>query len=284
MADTESTYTAKLQQAITAADSTLCVGLDPNPDRLPPHLIEQSDSMASAFRRFCLGIIEATSDYCAAYKPNIAFFEAIGPDGIDVFADVVAAIPDEKICIADAKRGDIGTTAQQYDTAFFEHYGVDALTVNPLMGMDTLSVYADHPSKSLYVLTLTSNPGAADFLLQTDTDDQLLATRIATRLRDAQSNSQTHLGMVVGATNADHATAVLQAHPQAALLVPGIGAQGGSVDLLARQLRSHAGLPLISSSRSIIYADTSANGWKQGAARAAQQTKAKLDPITNRYV
>jgi orotidine-5'-phosphate decarboxylase len=277
-------YQQKLQQAITASQSTLCVGLDPNPARIPQTVIDESGSMAEAFVRFCHGIIEATMDYCAAYKPNIAFFEALGPEGIAAFNVVLDTIPDSKIVIADAKRGDIGTTAAQYDRAFFDFYNVDALTVNPLMGMDTLSVYADHPEKALYVLTLTSNPGAKDFLLQPMANGHALSTHIAHTLREAQTNSNTHLGMVVGATNAEQASPVLEGHPESALLIPGIGAQGGSVQTLAEQLASHRGLPLISSSRSIIYAGEHDEDWKSASAAAAKKTQSKLVSITQRYV
>lgn len=277
-------YNQKLEHAIQASRSTLCVGLDPNPERIPSSVIDESGSMAEAFVRFCHGIIEATIDHCAAYKPNIAFFEALGPEGVAAFNVVIDSIPDEKVIIADAKRGDIGTTAQQYDTAFFDFYDVDALTVNPLMGLDTLEVYADHPTKALYVLALTSNPGASDFLLQPMQNGVTLSVRIAQKLNELQGSSQTHLGMVLGATNANEATPVLDSHSKAALLIPGIGAQGGSIETLRKQLQNHQGLPLVSSSRSIIYAGEDKSNWKAASAQAAEETKKKLDPITQRYV
>ena len=159
-------FIQKLSRSVAESNSTLCVGLDPNLDLLPSTIKKEFESPEEQVLEFCKQVVDATQDFCAAYKPNIAFFEALGARGLDVFEKVLAHIPSSKIVIVDAKRGDISSTAEHYEKAFFQKFDVDAITLNPLMGFDTLKAFSSHESKAIYVLTLTSNPGAADFLKQ----------------------------------------------------------------------------------------------------------------------
>ncbi|MFU8813671.1 MAG: orotidine-5'-phosphate decarboxylase [Balneolaceae bacterium] len=276
------TYHQKLQRAVTSSNSLLCVGLDPLPERIPAPLRERFPEPAQLLAEFCRRVIQATQTTCCAYKPNLAFFEAYGTEGWHAFERVLDAIPSNKIVIADAKRGDIGTTAARYRTAFFDRLGVDAITLNPLMGLDTLAPYLNAPERGVYVLALTSNPGAADFLNRED-EPRPLSVRIADALQALQNDSETTLGMVVGATQTARAQQVVDAFTDAPLLIPGIGAQGGRVDDLERLLAGHRGIPLISSSRSILYAGQNEPDWEERVARAAQTITETLTPITERY-
>ena len=166
----------------------------------------------------CRRIVEETLPYAAAYKPNLAFFEALGPEGWAILDSIRRDIPADRIVIADAKRGDIGTTAERYAHAMLHVLDADAVTVNPLMGLETIAPYLTDASKATYVLTRTSNPGAEDYLFD-------LAPRIAADL--ATLAHPGHAGMVVGATHPERLPDILRHHPDAALLIPGVGAQGG---------------------------------------------------------
>lgn len=278
------TYIEKLSAAIRTSSSTLCVGLDPNLDLIPRPVKEQFDEPEEQVRYFCKLVIDYTADHCAAFKPNLAFFEALGPNGLAVFEDVINHIPNGKIIIADAKRGDISSTAEHYSKTYFDRFDVDAITLNPLMGFETLEAFATFEEKGMYVLTLTSNPGAADFLKRPFADFDSMAQFIADQLAKKSPFKDTHLGMVIGATQADEAIPVLSHHPDGALLIPGIGAQGGSIAELQKMLRNHIGLPLISSSRGIIYAGKDEGDWPKHIAEQAKSMKQKLSTITNKYV
>lgn len=277
-------FSEKLKKAVTSSRSTLCVGLDPNLDRLPSAIKQQHAAPEEQVVSFCRQVIEATSDFCCAYKPNAAFFEALGPAAYEVFAEVRKAIPEGKIVIADAKRGDISTTAAHYSKAFFEQFDADAITLNPLMGFETLDPFMGDASRAIFSLALTSNPGAADFLLKPFAGYEMMSEYIAAELKKRNRPGDTHLGMVVGATQADHLERVVKRHPSATLLIPGIGKQGGSVEELARALKGHEGIPIVSSSRSIIYAGADRDNWQQAVAEQAQHTQKQLQTITQRYV
>lgn len=279
-------YLDKLIRASTETKSLLCVGLDPNPDLIPESLKKTYPEPEQYVEQFCREVIDATLETCCAYKPNLAFFEALGSNGLSVFQRVLDHIPNEKIVISDAKRGDIGSTATQYKRAFFEQFDTDALTLNPMMGFDTLDPFLDSAEKAVYCLTLTSNPGSFDLLLRRFEGRLSLAEYIADQLQRKMKDSSTHIGMVVGATH-DNDTVirqVLNAYPDASLLIPGIGSQGGRVDLLAEQLKGHRGIPLVSSSRSIIYAGTDQKDWKTPIFEKAEETRKSLQIITERYV
>lgn len=278
------TYTERLHAAVCDSDSTLCVGLDPNLDLIPDDIRERYASPDEQVLAFCKSVIEITYPYCAAYKPNLAFFEALGDSAFEILRKVIDVIPDNRIVIADAKRGDISSTAEHYKIAFFDRLKVDALTVNPLMGFESLEAYMSDPDIGLYVLTLTSNPGASDFFKKPFDGFESLAEYIATGLSERMNEDTAHLGMVVGATQASYIAPVLQAHRSASLLIPGIGAQGGSLDELTRVLEGHEGIPLINSSRAIIYAGQGSPDWKKMIEESARKTKHALSLITSGYV
>ncbi|MFN1836225.1 orotidine-5'-phosphate decarboxylase [Balneola sp. MJW-20] len=277
-------YSDKLLKAVREAGSVLCVGLDPNLDRIPQPVKDRFEDPAEQVTFFCKMVVDYTAEHCAAFKPNLAFFEALGPKGLQVFEEVINHIPKDKIVIADAKRGDISSTAEHYYKAYFETFNVDALTLNPLMGFETLDAFKDHPEKALYVLALTSNPGAADFLKKSFEGYDMMGQYIAAGLAEWSSEEQTHLGMVIGATQTDIAESVLKHHKNGALLIPGIGAQGGSVDDTRKALTNHEGIALINSSRGIIYAGGDHENWADLVAGKARETQKLLSSITELYV
>ncbi|MFH5830814.1 orotidine-5'-phosphate decarboxylase [Halalkalibaculum sp. DA3122] len=277
------TFSDKIRQSIGAAGSTLCVGLDPHLHLLPSHLAEEFPDQNERVTYFLKKVIDITHPYCAAYKPNLAFFEALGRQGLETFSQVLEYIPTNKIVIADAKRGDIGSTAANYKTAYFDHWDVDAITLNPLMGFETLESYFNYPEKAIYALTLTSNPGAADFLEKPFAGYRSMAEYIAANLERHQSNSKTALGLVVGATQPAHLESVLSQHRTSPLLIPGVGTQGGTVGELVSVLKDHSGIPLVSSSRSILFAGGDSTNWQEAVLEKVTSYREQLTPITERY-
>lgn len=278
------TYLEKLQKAVNASQSILCVGLDPNLELLPEAVKLKFDTPEEQVAFFCKMVIDYTLDTCAAYKPNLAFFEALGIHGLAVFQEVINHIPKDHIIIADAKRGDISSTAEHYKKAFFDGFDVDAITLNPLMGFETLDAFGSDESKAIYALTLTSNPGAADFLKKPFEGFDMMAEYIAHELFERSVQVETHLGMVIGATQADEAESVIKHHSNGSLLIPGIGAQGGSIEELSNALVDHEGIPLINSSRGIIYAGSDQENWIEHVAQSAKAMKNRISMITEQYV
>lgn len=278
------TYLEKLHQAVTASQSTLCVGLDPNLDLLPEAVKAKFETPEEQVTFFCKKVIDYTYDSCAAYKPNLAFFESLGAVGLVVFKEVINHIPKDRIIIADAKRGDISSTAEHYKKSFFDVFDVDAITLNPLMGFETLNAFANDEKKGVYVLTLTSNPGASDFLKKPFEGFNSMSEYIAHQLFEHSVQVETHLGMVIGATQAEEARTVIQHHGNGSLLIPGIGAQGGSIEELSKALSGHDGIPLINSSRGIIYAGSDQENWIEYVAKSAKNTKERITKITEQYV
>jgi len=277
-------FTQKLHSAVSSSNSVLSIGLDPNLRLLPSSIKAKFDTPEKQVIGFCKSVIDSTLDFCAAYKPNLAFFESLGSCGLEVFQEIVDYIPNEKIIIADAKRGDISTTAEHYKKSFFDQFQVDAITLNPLMGFETLDAFKNDESKGVYVLTLTSNPGSADFLKKPFEGFDMMAQFISSELQKKALLSETHIGMVIGATQAERSVSVTQLYPQSSLLIPGIGAQGGSIDELATALKDHEGIPLINSSRGIIYAGSEHTDWVDHVANQAKRTKKELNIITEKYV
>ncbi|HLR33502.1 MAG TPA: orotidine-5'-phosphate decarboxylase, partial [Fodinibius sp.] len=210
--------------------------------------------------------------------------EALGPDGWDLFAEILHYLPNDKIIIADAKRGDISSPAEHYAKAFFKKFAIDAITLNPLMGFETLDPFLSNPDKAVYTLTLTSNPGASDILLQQLADGRTIAGYIAQKLAQKQEESPSAIGMVVGATKASQLHSVISHFHDAPLLIPGIGTQGGSTRALATALKGHKGIPLVNSSRSIIYAGNGNQDWEKNVAESAKELNTQLAPITEQYV
>jgi orotidine-5'-phosphate decarboxylase len=277
-------FNEKLERAVETSRSLLCVGLDPDPSMIPGQLKREINNEVKLVVDFCIRVIEATKTAACAYKANTAFFEAMGSNGWEALEQIIDAIPSGKVVIADAKRGDIGNTAARYNEAFLNRLGADAVTLNPLMGLETLDPFLSSEEKAVFVLVMTSNRGAADFLQRRFEGRMSLGEYIAEELNKKQSQSQARIGMVVGATQAGWMEPVLKANPEAHLLIPGVGKQGGSVDEMAAVLRYHKGLPIFNSSRSIIYAGGDDDEWELKVGEAASALKQSLEPITKRYV
>ncbi len=278
------TFTEKLKHSIQSSNSVLSVGLDPDPDKIPLPFRQQFNDPHDLVFEFCRRVIESTKSEAAAYKPNLAFFEALGSGGWRVMESLLDVIPHGKIIIADAKRGDIGTTAEKYKTAFFDRLQFDAITLNPLMGLETLDPFLKDSSKAVYVLTMTSNRGAADFLQLPLQGRLSIGEYISEHLKKKQTRSAAQLGMVIGATQSGMARQILRVNPEAHLLIPGIGAQGGDPLKLKEMLTDQLGLPLINSSRAILYAGGDNENWEELVAVKASETRLQLDPITQNYL
>jgi uridine monophosphate synthetase len=231
-----------LEQRCRQVDSLLCVGLDPHADEL-------SQTTAIAARDFCLRLVEETSAVSAAFKPNIAFFEVFGAEGIQALQDVIAAVPDGIPVILDAKRGDIGTTAQAYAQAAFQTLGVHAITANPYLGSDSVAPLLSDPEKGVFLLCKTSNPGAGELQDQFVNGEPLYA--LVAQL--AQSwNKSNNVGLVVGATYPEVLAELRELVPEMWILAPGIGAQGGELEAtISAGLRSDGLGLLVPISRSI---------------------------------
>lgn len=223
---------AKLRSATTRRASFLSAGLEPCPSHLPRGFAPDIEG----YERFLSCVVEATRGVVAAYKLNLAFFEALGPRGIDLLYRVRAALPSDTLVIADAKRGDIGTTAEHYARALYERLGADAATVNPLMGRDSAEPFLAHADKLTFFLALTSNPGATDFLVPGG-----LYRRIAEAV--VSWNTRGNAALVVGATHPGLVGELRRAAPDLPFLVPGIGAQGGELEATARQGIAARGWP-----------------------------------------
>ena len=268
----------QLYQNIRQKQSFLCVGLDTDPARIPSHLLHEDDPVFA----FNKQIIDATVDYCVAYKPNVAFYEALGPRGWESLQKTIDYIPDDCFTIADAKRGDIGNTSTLYAKAFFETMSFDAVTVAPYMGQDSVIPFWTYFSKWVVLLALTSNEGSQDFqYLKTDERGTPLFQRVIQRSQGwdrAEDANVDRLMYVVGATQAVRLQEIRALAPDHFLLVPGVGAQGGSLAEVARYgMNSQCGL-LVNSSRGIIYASDGQDFAKRAgqAAQTLQQEMAAL--------
>ncbi len=229
-------FFAQLESRIETINSLLCVGLDPH----PADLTEQSGKTA---KEFCINIIQQTQEYAAAFKPNIAFFEALGPEGISSLIEVIESIPEEIPVILDAKRGDISSTAQAYNQAVFETYKANAVTINPYLGYDSIQPFIENPENAIFMLCKTSNPGSKDIQDNELMNGELLYETVA---KLGQSwNKNDNLGLVVGATQPEALTRVRLAAPDLWILAPGIGAQGGDIDEALRAGLRPDGLGLL---------------------------------------
>ena len=263
---------------IARKGSFLCVGLDPDIKKLPPHLLERENPLLD----FCREIVDATAPYCVAYKPNLAFFESQGVKGWIALEETVRYIrehhPDQFI-IADAKRGDIGNTSALYARAAFEHLGVDAVTVAPYMGSDSVKPFLGYEGKWVVLLALTSNPGSHDFqLCEVDgTSERLFEKVIKTSSGWAGPDEMMY---VVGATQGAMFADIRRVAPRSFLLVPGVGAQGGSLEEVCRYGMlpdGECGL-LVNSSRGIIYASSGAD-FAEAAGKAAATLAAQMKAL-----
>ncbi len=250
-------------------ESLLCVGLDPEPKQLPKPL--QGSPTLEAVEAFCLEIATATAPYCCAFKPQIAHFAALGGEAVleRICKSIRSAFP-QHLLILDAKRGDIGSTAQHYATEAFDRYAADAVTVNPYMGSDSLAPYLAHAEKGIFVLCRTSNPGGDELQMQTLSSGKRVFEHVA-RLAAEQWNQHGQVGLVVGATYPDEVGIVRQLAPELPLLVPGVGAQGGDLVRTVAQAATASGGLLLNSSRAILYASAD-HDWREAAKQAARQT------------
>ena len=266
----------ELVENIFRLKSFLCVGLDPDPAKMPAML---ADKGAKGLFEFNKAIIDATADYAVAYKPNAAFYEAMGHEGVKAFEDTCAYIranhPD-KFIIADAKRGDIGNTARMYAKAFFEDAGVDAVTVAPYMGEDSVTPFLGFEGKWAVVLALTSNKGSTDFQMVTGTDGRRLFEIVVEKVLCWGSPDQ--IMFVVGATRGELIAEVRRIAPDNFFLVPGVGAQGGSLEEVCRYgMTDEVGL-LVNSSRGIIHA-SSGEDFAEAAATSAKALRDNMAEI-----
>ncbi len=270
----------ELVEHIYEKGSFLCVGLDPDIKKLPASI---SGSESERVASFCKAIVDATAPYCVAYKPNLAFFESLGASGIAALEEVVAHIrtnyPDQFI-IADAKRGDIGNTAALYARTFFETMDFDAVTLNPYMGEDSVKPFLGYEDKWSIVLALTSNASSSDFETVADNKGVALYERVIRRSR--HWGSPINMMYVVGATKADKLAEIRELAPRHFLLVPGVGAQGGSLEEVAKYgLIDECGL-LVNSSRGIIYASSEAD-YAQAAGAAAKELAEQMLVLLQQY-
>ncbi len=236
----------KLQKAVNRNNSLLCVGLDPNPVRIPEAFRKEENPILA----FNLKILESTADLVCAYKPNLAFYLALGSEGVETLRKTIKAIPPEVPVILDAKWGDIGSTAEAYAATAFEFFGADAVTLNPYLGADSFGPFLAYGDRGLFVLCHTSNPGATDFQDRLAEGEPLYlkVAKWATRLSP-------RIGLVVGATYPEAIRSVREVAPEAWLLLPGVGAQGGDLEAaLTAGLAGPEGKVIVNVSRDIIYA------------------------------
>jgi orotidine-5'-phosphate decarboxylase len=250
----------KLLATSRLQNSLLCVGLDPERERLPPRLHDMP--LARAVTYFCQAIIEATSPFVCAFKPNLAFFEVLGPEGMYVFRDVIEKVPKHIPIIVDAKRGDLGNTARNYAAAIFDVYGCDAVTVNPYLGYDSVAPFLAYEEKTSFFLCRTSNPSARDFqdlvVSEEHRQSRFLYEEIAYRVQSW--NKTGNCGLVVGATYPQELETIRSICPDMPVLIPGVGAQGGDLDASVLAGVDKSGeMAIISVSRAILYAGSDAN-------------------------
>ena len=265
-------FITRLAQAVHKNNSLLCVGLDPDLSLMPTGI------SISGFNR---GIIDATSDLVCAYKPNFAFYESEGIEGIKALKETIDYIPDDIPVIGDAKRGDIGNTAKAYARAVFDYFGCDAVTVSPYLGFDSLEPFLEYHDRGVFILFRTSNAGAADFqslILDEGEGRRALFQIVADKA--SQWNKNGNIGLVVGATYPDELKMVRQEHPLMPILIPGVGAQGGDLPMVLKNgVDAGRDRTIINSSRQIIYASK-----EKDYAAAARTAAAGLRDLINKHL
>ena len=269
----------ELVENIFKKQSFLCVGLDPDLKKMPKHLLDKENPIFE----FNKAIIDATAKYAVAYKPNLAFYECQGLKGWEALELTVEHIRDnypDIFIIADAKRGDIGNTAKMYANTFFEHLGVDAVTVAPYMGEDSVTPFLDYEGKWTVLLALTSNKGSQDFQMIEDRNGKRVFERVIKR--SSHWGTPVNLMYVVGATQGRLLEDVRKVAPRNFLLVPGVGAQGGSLEEVAKYgMIDECGL-LVNSSRGIIYA-SDGEDFAEASAREAEKLVSQMAELLKKY-
>jgi orotidine-5'-phosphate decarboxylase len=269
-------FADKLAAAVARNDSLVCVGLDPDPRQVPDAVRGRPDWLAY----FAAGIVEATADLVCCYKPNLAFYEALGEAGLAGLRATLRAMPADVPVLLDAKRGDVGVSARAYAAALFDNLGADAVTASPYLGFDTLEPFLDYADRGVFVLCKTSNPGAAEFqdlLVEVDGARRPLYEQVARAA--VRANRHGNVGLVVGATHAEAFRTVRAVAPDLPLLVPGVGAQGGDLAMAVGEGQDEHGRGvLIASSRTIIYASRGP-AWQAAARAAAQELRAAINAL-----
>lgn len=268
---------AQLFEQIKKKDSYLCVGLDTDISKIPVHLKNTPDPIFE----FNKQIIDATHDYCVAYKPNIAFYEALGSKGWESLEKTLAYIPHNCFTIADAKRGDIGNTSSLYAKAFFEKLNFDSITVAPYMGEDSVKPFLQFKNKWVILLAHTSNTGSSDFQLIESKAGKKLYEEVITKSQ--QWGTPEQLMYVIGATRADKMAEIRKLAPEHFFLVPGIGAQGGDLAETSKHGLTKQGSLLVNSTRAIIYA-SSGKDFAKAAANEARAVKEEMQKLLQQYV
>jgi orotidine-5'-phosphate decarboxylase len=263
------TFVGKLEKISRKNHSLVCIGLDPDPERMPTEM---------SVYEFNKAIIEATSDLVCAYKPNFAFYEALGEKGIDALRRTIKFIPPDIVSIGDAKRNDIGNTSKAYAKALFDVFGLDAATVNPYLGFDGIEPFLQYKEKGVILLCRTSNSGAADFQsLRCETPKGLKPLFEIVADKAQEWNTHGNVGLVIGATYPEELKLIRQKHSQMPLLIPGIGAQGGDLATTVKYgIGPGGGNAIINSSRQIIYA-SKGKDFAEAARRAALSLRDEIN-------
>lgn len=265
----------ELVEQIKSKGTFLCVGLDPDPKLMPSNIAKDAEGILE----FNKAIIDATSDYCIAYKPNTAFYECLGLKGWQALIDTIKYIKTkypEHLVIVDAKRGDIGNTSRMYARAFFDEMGADAVTVAPYMGQDSVQPFLEYEDKWTILLALTSNKSAEDFEMIKDKNDHCVYERVLKR--SLRWGNPVNMMYVVGATHPEAFESIRKIVPRHFLLVPGVGAQGGSIEAVCEYgLNDECGL-IINSSRAIIYASQQ-DDFAQAAGAKAKSIAERMSAI-----
>lgn len=270
---------SELVNQIKTKRSFLCVGLDTDLKKMPEHLLKEEDPIFA----FNKAIIDATADYCVSYKPNLAFYEAFGVKGLISFEKTIKYLKDNypnHFIVADAKRGDIGNTSAMYARTFFDEYDVDSLTVAPYMGEDSVTPFLGYEGKWVILLALTSNKGSHDFQLTEDNNGERLFEKV---LRTSQNwGNADNIMYVVGATQGRMFEDIRKIVPNHFLLVPGVGAQGGSLEEVCKYgMNKDCGL-LVNSSRGIIYA-SKGEDFAEQAAKNAKELQQQMDKELEKF-
>lgn len=264
-----------LTKHIFKKNTYLCVGLDTDINKIPSYLASQPDPVFT----FNKAIIDATKDFCVAYKINTAFYESMGPEGWKILERTVKYIPDTHFKIADAKRGDIGNTSDQYAKAFFRTYAFDAITIAPYMGEDSVSPFLQYHGKWSILLGLTSNTGSHDFQLQKTADKQYFYEKVIQQAM--QWGTPDNLMFVIGATQAAQIENVRKLAPKNFFLVPGVGFQGGNLQEISKYGLNEEGGLLVNVSRSILYAGQDENFAKESRS-IAKEYQAEMETYLRR--
>jgi orotidine-5'-phosphate decarboxylase len=261
----------KLLTASRKNNSLLCIGLDPDLKLMPN--IDLLD--------FNKAIIDATADLVCSYKPNLAFYEALGLDGLKTLLKTVEYIPKLIPVIGDGKRGDIGNTAKAYARALFETYGFDAATVSPYLGYDSVQPFIEYSEKGIFILCRTSNPGAVDFQSIADHEGRLLYEAVA--LKASEWNGRGNIGLVVGATYPEELKAIRRLCPDMPLLIPGIGAQGGDLAQTVKNgIDAQGKKAIIAVSRQILYA-SKGKDFAQASRNSAQRLRDDINDLVGQF-